>query len=107
MAHIGEECRLGFVGVLRRGERVPEGLSAVGQLLLLEPLPLQRLFQLLAVFLLLILHDEAVQQAGAQHIPDGIERQQRIEDLHRDQQHHGDPEQADGAVPELHLAGSL
>ena len=101
VAHVGEKGRLGLVGLLGGGQRVPQGLPALRQLLLLLLLPLQGALQLQAVLLLFVLHHEAVQHAGAQHVAHGVVGHQGIEDLDGDQGDHGDAEQADGQMPLL------
>ena len=60
--------------------------------------------QLVPILLLLVFQHEGVEQAGAQHAADGVQRQQRIEGLGGDEARHGQAEQRDGAVAQAHGA---
>ena len=60
---------------------------------LLELADLCRLLQILAVLLLFITDDKGAQQAGAQHIGDGIKRQVRVKELQGEKRRHDEAEE--------------
>ncbi len=98
MAHVGEKGCLRLVGELGELQRVPEGLPAQGQLLVLQAFPHDGFFQLRAVLVLFVLVHEAVEQAAAHHEAHGVAGHEGKQDLHGNEHRHGKAEEADGHV---------
>ena len=102
VAHACEKGRLGTAGLLRHRERVSQCLATLAQLLMLLTFTPERLLQLVAILLLLVLDHKAVQHTASQHVPHGVEGQERVGHLQGDECHHGDAKQADGQVAAAH-----